>query len=87
MAAECCVCVCVCVFVCLCVCLCVDWQGNLAMAGAKPFHNMGRLAKDIMQSGVSEGLCFVCMCVCYCSISLRQRQWTTWQGIPPRTHD
>lgn len=48
-----------------CVCVCVDWLGNVATAGAKPFHNMGRLAKGIMQSGVSECLCVrVCERVC-----------------------
>lgn len=45
--------------------MCVDWLGNVATAGAKPFHNMGRLAKGIMQSGVSECLCVrVCERVC-----------------------
>ncbi len=46
---------------CVCACVYVDWLGNVATAGAKPFHNMGRLAKGIMQSSVSECLWFVCV--------------------------
>ncbi len=58
----------VCVCVCVCVCVWIDGLRNVATAGAKPFHNMGSLAKGIMQSGVSECLCFVCVCeiVCLC---------------------
>lgn len=36
----------------------------MAAAGAQPFHNMGRLAQGVMQSGVSECVCSVCVCVC-----------------------
>lgn len=55
-----------CMFVCVNVCICADWLGNVAVAGARPFHNMGRLDRGYYAEqciGVSLSVCVLGVCV------------------------